>query len=219
MNARIRRMVVGLCIALLPATFAFAGDSDVVRVHVSIRDSALTSGGGPAVAWSLAATCGGKVDALAIDAGGRFEMTMPRSGIDSLRRDPRAKSVEILVTHQASVSSSPGDGGAYVYDGAGNIIQIGTDRYVYDSVNRLMSASVNGTVNTQHFTYDAFGNRRTADRDSNSLGCTGSTNCESSPTISPATNQITSGGAAYDSAGAGNLTSLGSYSYAYDATA
>src|SRR5439155_1532271 len=112
--------------------------------------------------------------------------------------------------------SSSWDSGTFVYDGAGNITQIGTDRYRYDSVSRLVSGTVNGTGNTQTYEYDAFGNRQSAARSFSSIGCTGSTACESSPTISKLTNQITSGGASYDVAG--NLAYWGSYSYAFDAT-
>jgi RHS repeat-associated protein len=45
---------------------------------------------------------------------------------------------------------------AYTYDGAGNITQIATDSYVYDSAGRLIRATVNNK--TQDFQYDAFGN-------------------------------------------------------------
>lgn len=45
---------------------------------------------------------------------------------------------------------------AYSYDGSGNISQIGTDHYVYDSAGRLIEAVVNGK--TERYSYDAFGN-------------------------------------------------------------
>jgi RHS repeat-associated protein len=46
--------------------------------------------------------------------------------------------------------------GTFVYDGAGNITQIGTDLYTYDGLSRLVYASVSG--HKQAFSYDAMGN-------------------------------------------------------------
>lgn len=46
--------------------------------------------------------------------------------------------------------------GQYLYDGSGNIKQIGSDTYRYDSAGRLIQASVKGITET--YKYDAFGN-------------------------------------------------------------
>jgi RHS repeat-associated protein len=50
---------------------------------------------------------------------------------------------------------------AYQYDGSGNIKQIGTDEYRYDSAGRLIYAQVSGatiTPKTETYKYDSFGN-------------------------------------------------------------
>ena len=47
--------------------------------------------------------------------------------------------------------------GDYQYDGAGNIIRIGNDVYVYDQVGRLTSGGA-GPGRSQAYSYDAFGN-------------------------------------------------------------
>jgi len=44
----------------------------------------------------------------------------------------------------------------YTYDGSGNIKQIGTDGYVYDTAGRLIQSAVDTKVET--YQYDAFGN-------------------------------------------------------------
>jgi YD repeat-containing protein len=46
--------------------------------------------------------------------------------------------------------------GQYLYDGSGNIKQIGSDTYRYDSAGRLIQAVVKGA--TESYKYDAFGN-------------------------------------------------------------
>jgi RHS repeat-associated protein len=45
---------------------------------------------------------------------------------------------------------------AYTYDGTGNIKQIGTDSFVYDSAGRLIQSTV--SAKTEKFKYDSFGN-------------------------------------------------------------
>lgn len=45
---------------------------------------------------------------------------------------------------------------AYSYDRSGNITQIGSDTFRYDTAGRLNSATVNGQ--TEQYTYDSFGN-------------------------------------------------------------
>ena len=50
--------------------------------------------------------------------------------------------------------------GPYKYDGAGNIIHMGTDRYTYDEMSRISSgtAVTSQNTDTQQFDYDGFGN-------------------------------------------------------------
>jgi RHS repeat-associated protein len=53
--------------------------------------------------------------------------------------------------------------GPYKYDGVGNIIHMGTDRYTYDEMSRITSGTaVTGqNTDTQQFGYDGFGNLKT----------------------------------------------------------
>ncbi|HXA20255.1 MAG TPA: hypothetical protein VN380_24975 [Thermoanaerobaculia bacterium] len=69
------------------------------------------------------------------------------------------------------------DSGAYVYDGAGNIVSIGTDNYLYEGVQRLHQSSTQGTPET--YTYDGFGNMQTR---TNTI----------IPTVQPSTNRCRS---------------------------
>ena len=58
--------------------------------------------------------------------------------------------------------------GPYDYDGAGNVIGIGTDAaYRYDAYGRLQTSSIdiNGTTHAQEFFYDRFGNLTTVETD------------------------------------------------------
>ena len=49
--------------------------------------------------------------------------------------------------------------GDYSYDGVGNISQIGTRAYTYDSFSRLEAVKVSGqTTAEQQATYDSYGN-------------------------------------------------------------
>ena len=149
----------------------------------------------------------------------QYDLTISRTELEKMRTEEGIVSIQMLGTvnvHQPTIASSNWSSGDYAYDGAGNITQIGNDRYLYDSVNRLVSGSVQGTVNTQTYTYDAFGNRLTATRRLGSVSCVGSAACESNPSISSATNRLSTSAGTYDAAG--NLISLGSYSYLYDVT-
>jgi YD repeat-containing protein len=90
------------------------------------------------------------------------------------------------------------DSGTYKYDGAGNIVSIGTDNYLYDGVQRLKQSSTQGSGET--YTYDGFGNMKTKSN-------------MTSPTIQPSTNRYD--GYSYNEAGA--VLSDGSYTFTYDA--
>ncbi len=59
------------------------------------------------------------------------------------------------------------DSGFYSYDGAGNITAIGSDRYTYDGAGRLLSGTVKqaGATRREDYSYDAFDNPLTVDRD------------------------------------------------------
>jgi RHS repeat-associated protein len=100
--------------------------------------------------------------------------------------------------------------GTYGYDGAGNIKTIGSATFTYDSVSRLVAASLydgpagTGNLKQQSYTFDAFGNL------TNIVGTPGRT----TPT-SAQTNRLNGTGTFYDAAG--NLTNWNSAVYNYDA--
>lgn len=61
----------------------------------------------------------------------------------------------------ATTDATSWSSGTYEYDGAGNIKQVGEDRYRYDEFGRLKDAevaTVTSPQNRQIFTYDRFGN-------------------------------------------------------------
>ncbi len=59
--------------------------------------------------------------------------------------------------------------GTYLYDGAGNITDIGSDEYVYDGASRLLKGTVRkaGPARKETYTYDIYDNMLTQTRDSN----------------------------------------------------
>jgi RHS repeat-associated protein len=81
--------------------------------------------------------------------------------------------------------------GTFSYDGSGNIKAMGSDRYAYDSVGRLIQAAVKGDV--ESYKYDSFGNLK-------ELAIAGKTT--TSVPIDSTTNRIA--GETYDVAG--NIT-------------
>jgi RHS repeat-associated protein len=106
---------------------------------------------------------------------------------------------------------------AYQYDASGNIIAIGQQSFIYDTTNRLVSATtampVDGqadAMQTETFNYDVYGNM--TDRTVDSLTTTSATDAT--------TNRLTAFSAQYDTAG--NLThmqppgSARTYDYDYD---
>src|SRR5438045_6069872 len=110
----------------------------------------------------------------------KYDLTITLSELKKLRAEPDVVSIQMLGApnpHQPNVESSDWNSGTYVYDGAGNITQIGTDRYLYDPVNRLRSASVKGTAKTQTYTYDGCGKSLTAPRSQSPTSCVGSPAC------------------------------------------
>ena len=78
--------------------------------------------------------------------------------------------------------------GAYAYDHAGNIIEIGEDVYRYDRVGRLATATARTSPtspNAQSFTYDQYGNMRSV------TTTTATTTQTWAMAVNPATNQLT----------------------------
>ncbi|MEA2239406.1 MAG: hypothetical protein QOC81_4130 [Thermoanaerobaculia bacterium] len=112
-----------------------------------------------------------------------------------------------------------GESGAYAYDGSGNITAIGLDTFLYDAEGRLKTAVVRGV--TGSYSYDAFGNRKTATGETN---CYGQTVCATPLTVNSSTNRLstttnssgTTTNVTYDAAG--NITGVTGGSYTYDGT-
>ena len=103
----------------------------------------------------------------------------------------------------AASSVSPWTTGTYVYDGSGNIQQIGAELYRYDSAGRLIKASTSHGAET--YKYDAFGNQVEHTTGSVTVSTPASTS----------TNRLT--GRTYDAVG--NVTAGGAgTAYSYDAT-
>jgi RHS repeat-associated protein len=94
-------------------------------------------------------------------------------------------------------SDSNLDTGYYSYDGAGNIMSMGTDTFGYDANSRLLSATYSAT--SQNYGYDVFGNL--VQKAGTLIG------------VDSATNRLT--GVTYDLGG--NVTVLGAETYSYDA--
>lgn len=116
----------------------------------------------------------------------------------------------------APAQVSPWSSGTFVYDGAGNIMRIGADYYVYDQAGRLIQGSADnersGINSFQLYTYDIYGNRNGAATFGS--GCIGG--CGAFLDINEYNHiRTTSHGASYD--GGGNLTQYDGYQYTYDA--
>ena len=167
------------------------------------------------------ASLGGKIEFRQDD---QLVVTIPTGALAALKADPKVRYVEqvggtpsndeaplIGVPSDPRPGPSPAprftphalgslawDSGTYAYDGAGNIVSIGTDNYLYDGVQRLRESSTKGTP--ESYTYDGFGNMKTR---TNTM----------IPTIQPSTNRYD--GYGYNEVGA--VTSDGSYAFSYDA--
>ena len=60
------------------------------------------------------------------------------------------------------------DSDTYLYDGSGNIKQIGDQKYTYDRMSRLLEGEIydgEGVLKTQTITYDPYGNITSLDTD------------------------------------------------------
>jgi RHS repeat-associated protein len=123
-----------------------------------------------AVAKGIAAIYGARIESP-VAADGTVEMTVEMAVADLLGRDSRITRMEspaAPVPPAAAFASEAGQPrfsadattdwstGAYAYDAAGNITQIGVDRYYYDLYSRLKYGSAGGVG--QQFTYDRYGN-------------------------------------------------------------
>lgn len=102
------------------------------------------------------------------------------------------------------------DTGAYGYDGAGNVVKMGTDYYLYDTYGRLKEGTAfqTGSSLRQTYGYDGFGNLTAI------TTWVGTTATPRTNDTSPTTNRLSQ--VAYDAAG--NQTTWGLYTYTWDPT-
>jgi YD repeat-containing protein len=95
-------------------------------------------------------------------AGGIFGVVTHGSMRTSVSADSRWRPQSITIGKSNGTDFTRTDyaSGTYTYDGAGNIVTIGTNQYGYDAANRLVRAvdTTDGTVRKQTFQYDDFGN-------------------------------------------------------------
>ena len=114
----------------------------------------------------------------------------------------------------AAAAQTEWNSGTITYDGSGNIVAMGQDVYVYDSVGRLVSGTANqqqsGVTARQEYSYDAFGNRLNVT--TTGTGCVG--RCAPSVNVSTMTNHVSDNNATFDSVG--HMKSFGAESYTYD---
>ena len=126
-------------------------------------------------------------NALQYDARGALTSFTRQNGIvNETQRDILGRPSQILATlpQPSGPDTVLFDSGAYAYDGAGNIKQIGSDTYTYDPLMRLEQADVHTTNSLfrMTYTYDSFGNMLTRLKDvagadfTTTLGISGTSN-------------------------------------------
>lgn len=186
------------------------------------------------IAKGLAATYGGRLES-AVDPDHTVLMTIAEPVRELLERDPRVQRLEraddggtptvpapaahnALVRPstigaprlQANSTATPWTTGAYEYDAAGNITEIGDDRFVYDVYSRIKSGTAAaGTASavTQQYAYDRWGNLTSLQTGTTTIPLTVDTD----------TNRLTAvngTGVSYDAAG--QVLQQGSTTYTYD---
>lgn len=153
----------------------------------------------------------------------RLVVRVPDQSLEQLKADPRVLYVQRLLAPGETPPDSPAtfgpvamnatvgepsaeastdpnwSSGTYKYDGAGNVINIGANYYVYDQLSRLRHATLPGTTAHDIYRYDSFGNLYERET---TLG--GGTSWTYIP-VSGSSNRLTN--AQYD--GVGNLLSGG----------
>jgi RHS repeat-associated protein len=106
---------------------------------------------------------------------------------------------------QTQSTATPWTTGTYAYDAAGNISQIGAERFVYDVYGRVKSGTAAGQ--TQEYTYDLYGNLTTIKTGTTTIPLT----------VNAGNNRLTAAnGSPFGYDGAGQVLTTGSASYAYD---
>jgi len=220
-------------------------DAGVGRYVVTLAEDTVADDLG-ALKRELAALYGGQLEANTSSDGQQFfSVSMMPSRARLLSTDHRVSEVaEVSLTTTASTppetpavdllsAASPrrftlqpsgfgdnGPSGTYTYDGAGNITAIGADTYRYDTAQRLVSSVTRGVQ--EDYSYDAFGNRKSA---TGAVNCLGQTTCAQTVTLDSNTNHLTMiNGAAVTYDDAGNIKTIAATSgnpgatYTYDGT-
>ncbi len=230
-------LLIGVVIPLGAATqpkFRSAGSADsgvgrylvTLSVEADVEDLAATKG-------ELAALYGARLDPDAPAGIRQFAVTATAARARLLSSDPRVSQVvDAPATQPAPSAPTParhfapqttgygdnGQSGTYTYDSSGNITAIGTDTYLYDTENRLTTSVTRGVTET--YTYDAFGNRKTA---TGATNCLGQTTCAQPVAVDAPTNRlqmINGNTVQYDAAGSiTDIAGTPSTHYVYDGTA
>ena len=211
------------------------GAEPVIGRYLVTLDSSVAAGAVDISAQSLAHGYGGQLELYAASDGRTFAVTMLPSRARSLSADPRvrevvevpqqdsreaapaaAPSAALTARHLVPVTQQFSSPGSYTYDGSGNIKTIGNDSFVYDHLGRLVDSFVLNN-SQQSYTYDIYGNRLSATRGMNALGCLGGTTCEAAVTMreTPSTTNHLAN-VTYDDAG--NVLQGYGATYVYDGT-
>jgi RHS repeat-associated protein len=197
------------------------GDPGIGRYLVTLADD--PSEDIAAMKRDLALLYGARLEADGYSGVRQFTVTMIPARARLLSADPRVIAVaDVPMTPEAPpvdpASVSPagrftpqpsgfgdsGQSGTYTYDGSGNITAIGADTYVYDTAQRLVRSVTRGVEEV--YTYDAFGNRKSA---TGAINCLGQTTCSQPVTVDSTTNHLTTiNGAAVAYDAAGNIATI-----------
>jgi RHS repeat-associated protein len=201
------RLIALLLTAALWAPALLAGDG----AYVVTLDPGRAVDATRASVEALAASYGGSVEGADPARSDLYVIRLPASRARSLAADPRVASVtpfEPAVSATATEVVNWNSGVAYAYDGSGNVKQIGSDKFAYDHVGRVVEAQVNGV--RRNYEYDQHGNRQKC-RQNDGTATAG--DCQGYA-IDPDDNHIV--GAAYDPDGTGAVVGHAGHQYSYD---
>ena len=223
--------VFALCVIAVPFSLSGAPPAShqyIVKLKYMFMQPNASA---PAPIKSVVGTLGGRVD---FDWGDRLVVTIPDTAAAAVRAHGQTRYLQRVVSGPfvpdaapmsnvivsakrnlvpAPNSAPPWKSGKYTYDGAGNIVSIGSgtgddagsvsnDAFVYDGVSRLTQATVRN--HQQTFSYDGFGNLTSMTTDGSST---------MSQTVDHTTNRFTA--EQYDAAG-DDVGDGSSETFAYD---
>jgi len=149
-------------------------------------------------------------------SGAPASITLSNGVQETLDRDLMSRPKRIKFKKGASTLF---DSGLYAYDGASNLVSVGSDAYAYDLIGRLQSATIMSPVGpptsySQTYAYDAFGNMKSR---TNAAGQAGLQTFQ----VDPTTNRL--GGISvagvtlpYIHSSNGSVIADGLFTYTYD---